>query len=513
MSLDTIPKTIDVLRREAKLLQRAHAAGDTAALERVRQMSPRSGNIGIKRADYLHILARENGYPSWPRLKAAAEAVGLDVAILRHRVGNALFHGAFGLVEQILTTRPDAVDGSFGLNCALYNAVAVERALAADPGLANRESGPRRPILHLAFSRWIMHRPELTADMLHVAELLLANGADVNDGIASSLGSKHKLSALYGAIGHGNNMVLGQWLLDHKADPNDGEALYHATELGHHDGLQMLLKAGADPKGTNALLRAMDFHDLDAVRLLLKHGARADDFNANEVGGEEPWTAPALHQAVRRGSDQAMVALLMDHGATATVIYKGANAYAYARVFGNTIVAKAIEDRGPVPDLSRDETFLAQVADGEVPSGAWIDPGRLPEAYRNMIREILHLPGKLDHVKRLVAVGLEYDRPDAEGVTPVQLAGWEGLPEVLQYFLRLKPDLSHVNGYGGTLLTTILHGAENNPNREGRDYLGCLELVLVEGGALPRRAIGFSGRKDITDFLTHWAAAHPGQVV
>jgi ankyrin repeat protein len=82
------------------------------------------------------------------------------------------------------------------------------------------------------------------------------------------------LSTLYFAIGHADNMPLARWLLEHGADPNDGESLYHSTELGHHEGLRLLLAHGADPKGTNALLRAMDFHDIEAVRMLMEGGGR-----------------------------------------------------------------------------------------------------------------------------------------------------------------------------------------------------------------------------------------------
>jgi hypothetical protein len=76
-----------------------------------------------------------------------------------------------------------------------------------------------------------------------------------------------------------------------------------------------------------------------------------------------------------------------------------------------------------------------------------------------------------------------FDTPDGEGLTPVQIAGWEGLPDIMAYLLSLKPDLGHINGYGGTLLSTILHGSENNPNRSGRDYVTCLRLALEEGVA------------------------------
>ena len=65
-------------------------------------------------------------------------------------------------------------------------------------------------------------RPDLMAEMLLVAEMLVGAGADVNDGYPFEPGGDHLLSALYGAIGHGNNMALGQWLLDRGlVDPDD----------------------------------------------------------------------------------------------------------------------------------------------------------------------------------------------------------------------------------------------------------------------------------------------------
>lgn len=275
----------------------------------------------------------------------------------------------------------------------------------------------------------------------------------------------------------------------------------------------MLLKAGADPKGTNALLRAMDFHDHTAVEMLLSYGARADDFNDADLGGESPWVVPALHQAARRGCDTKMVQLLLQAGADPARVYQGASAYGYACVHGNQPVIEAIEARHAKVSLSHEETLLAKAARGEAPAGSYIDPGKLPLAYVNLIREILHLPRRLDHVKRLVALGLPFDTPDGQGLTPIQLAGWEGLPEVLKYFLSLGCDLSHINGYGGTLLSTILHGAENNPDKAERDYIGCLELVLHHGVALPKQSIPMVEREDLRAFLEDWAEGHPGQVV
>lgn len=505
--------SLDQLRRDARRLKTAYEAGDAAARQRVAEHPPRGDLSALKLADFLHVLAQEHFFESWPRLKAAADLHGLDRAARQQRLKVALAHGQTHVVQRLMEETPDLADGLFGLLCALYQREKVSRMLDADPGLATRKAGPRSPILHLAFSKWLQVRPDLRDDMLAVADLLLRHGADVNDSDPVHPGSDHRLSALYGAIGHAGNMALGRWLLDHGADPNDGESLYHATELGHHEGLRMLLDAGANPRGTNALLRAMDFHDHAAVEMLLAHGARADDFDPTPVGGEDPWTVPALHQAARRGSDARMIALLLDNGADPARAYQGASAYGWARVYGNTALARAIEARGAATALTPEEDLLAAAAEARPTRGRYIDPGKLPKAYCDIVRILLHLPGRLDHLRRLVAVGVEYDRPDDQGLTPVQIAGWEGLPEVMAWLISLKPDLSHVNGYGGTLLATIIHGSENNPDRAGRDYLTCLELALLHGVALPRQAIAAAGREDVADFLSRWAQAHPGQVV
>ena len=506
-------KSLEQLRRDAKALRRAYEAGDRYARVRIENYPPRASGAVLKHADFLHVIARENSFPSWPQLVWAAETLGLDRAARQQRLKLALYHGQAWVVARLLDEMPDLADGDFGLQCALYDRAAVEAALEEDPSLATRDFGPRRPILHLAFSKYIHARPELEADMLAIAGMLVAHGADVNDGYPHEPGSDHLLSALYGAIGHANNMVLGRWLLERGADPNDGESLYHATELGHREGLKMLLAHGADPKGTNALLRAMDFHDVEAVRMLLDAGALADEFNDAEVGGEAPWVIPALHQAARRQSGREMIEVLLDAGADPDREFEGLTPYAYARAFGNADLARILEERGCATDLSPVVEKLARIADGAVLEGAWIDPETLPEACRNMVRMILHLPGALPHVQRLVASGMEYDRPDGEGLTPVQVAGWEGLPEVLAYFLSLSPDLGHTNAYGGTLLSTIIHGSENAPERATRDHVACLELALKKGVALPRRAPEVAGDENVAAFLADWAEAHPGQVV
>ncbi len=506
-------KSLDQLRRDAKALRTAFEAGELHARQRLKNYPPRSDSAELKHADYLHVIARENAFASWPALKLAVETLGMDRAAKLQRLKIAVAHGHFKAVDHLLVDTPDLPKASFGLQMALYRKDDVLAALQDDPSLATTKLGLAWPFAIFARSKMIHHRPELEADMLAIAEALLAAGGDVNAGAPVYDPGDYLLSPLYFAIGHANNMALGRWLLEHGADPNDGESLYHSTELGHHEGLKMLLDHDADPKGTNALLRAMDFHDTTAVQMLIDHGASVDEFDGTHVGGEEPWVVPAIHQAARRMAKPDMVKLILDNGADLNRKFEGCTPYAYARVFGNAELARLLEDRGADTTMTEVETILAAAADNWQPPETWIDTDKIPDAYRNILRMILHLPGKLDHIKRLVAIGVEYDRPDKEGLTPVQVAGWEGLPEVMEYFLSLKPDLGHVNGYGGTLLSTIIHGSENCPQRAERDYITCLDMALKLGVALPRRAIELAAAPEVGEFLLDWAERQPGQVV
>ncbi len=499
-------KQIDQLRRDATALKKAFHVQDAAALARVKAHMPRGPGADLKHADFLHVVARENGFASWPHLKASAGSQGMDRARRQQRLGQALKLGHDHLTRALLDADPTLPDGNLALSILLYDRAGVARMIEADPKRALAPGPLAPPLTILAQSKAIHLYPDREADMLAIAALLLDHGADVNH-------AHDSLPVLYFAIGHAGNMALGEWLLDHGADPNDGESLYHAVELGHHGGLRLLLAHGADPIGTNVLPHAMDFHDVEAVKLLIGAGALAGQFNPDSVGGEAPWTRPVLHQAARRMSSPEMVKLLLDNGADPTLVYEGITPYAAARIFGNTGLARALEARGAATELSSTEALLARVADGEEPAGEFIDPARLSAAARTIINDIAALPGKLAHLNRLAAIGVEYDRPGSSGVPPVQTAGWHGLPEVMKALLRLKPDLAHVNDFGGTLLGTILHGAGNCHQRADRDYIACLQLALEEGVALPRGLWDRVPDPEIAAFLRDWARARPGQVV
>lgn len=499
---------LDQLRRQAKTLRKAFAGGDGAARGRVQAVLPDAGTL--RHADALHVIAREAGHESWPRLKMAADIARMDRDARAERLKIALYFGQAWVVDRLLEGDPDLPRHNLGLQIALYDLPGLRARLERDPEAAVRDIGVRAPILHLAFSQHWRRDPGVEALSVEMAQLLLAHGADVNASYPSAPGSEHRLSALYGALGHAGNLSLAAWLLENGADPNDYESLYHATELGHTKGLEMLLAHGAQTAGTNALARAMDFDDIGMVRILLEGGADPNEGLAPHPSGQPFAMVPGLHQAARRMCAGDIARLLIDHGAKGTGLHNGHTAYALARMRGNHAVSRVLEEAGQAPPLSPEEAQLAAIADGESPGP--IETARLSPEARRILHRIVAFSGTLDHARRLVAAGIDPNDVDEQDMPAIHIAGWHGFPEPLEFLLGHAPDFKVENMYGGNLTDTIIHGAEFAPKVAGQDHMRTLQLALAAGAPVNREDIEGCGVEEMAEWLRDWAEDHPDQV-
>lgn len=497
------------LRRKAKKLKRAFAAGDTEAIARARTVL--GARQDLKYSAALHVIAVEEGFASWPRLKIAYEAGRMDRDARAERLKIALYLGQNWIVEALLDADPSLPDHNLGLACALGDTGRVKEAIAADPTAATHPVGLRSPLLHAVFSRHHRVGEDAAAGILETVAALVTSGADVNDSYPAEPGSEHRLSALYGALGHAGNLPLAEWLLDRGADPNDNESLYHATELPTLDGVRLLMKHGVRTSGTNALPRMLDFDNLEGVRLLLDYGANPNEAVLDHPSGQPIDTIPALHQAARRGRSGAFATLLLEYGADPAAIWEGYTAYALARVYGNHGFAEAMETAGHSETLSAVDGILAACADG-APRGR-LDRESLNQEQSRILSRVVLWEDHLDHAKALVAVGIDPNVTDEMGVTPLQLAAWAGLREQTAWLLTLSPDLDHINDYGGDLIGTIIHGSENRLDSEERDHVECLRLAFQAGAVLRRRDLDGAMDEDVVAFLSDWAEAHPERIV
>ncbi|MCR9060392.1 MAG: ankyrin repeat domain-containing protein [Rhodobacteraceae bacterium] len=491
-------------KNAARRLRKSHAKGDPEAIARV--VKHVSVEKKLRHADFLHVIAREGGHESWPKLKFAIESGAMSRAQRAERLKVALYFGQHWVTEKLLQGDPDLKNDNLGLQIALYDLEAVRTAIEADASAATRVVGIRSPILHLAYSKDIHRRPDKSTDMTAIADLLISHGADVDEGYSPEPEGDYKLSALYGALCHADNFALGRWLLEQGANPNDDESLYHSTELGHTKALELLLRHGAKPDGTNALPRALDFDNAEMVRLLLEAGADPNLTVPDHPSGQPMNTIPSLHQAARRGCSVKIVELLLKFGADPVARWDGHTPYAMAMIYGNRPVAAFLDQKGYAEPLDRNEMVLAACADNG-PAPGPLDVTHLSDEDKGLLTRLAFIPGNLGHMQRLVSAGLDPDVTDSMGLPPLHVAGWNGLREELAYFLSLGPDLTRKNDYGGDALDTVIHGSEFAPKRPEAEHLACARLLLEAGSVLYPNFIAGCGNEDMVQFLEDWRDA------
>jgi hypothetical protein len=190
--------SLERFRRSAKILKAGYESGSPDALTRITMIRPRNDGADLKHADYLHVIARESNFASWPAMKAAIGTLGVDRAQRLQWLKTALHAGQAGIVANLLADTPDLAAGHFGLLCALYDVQSARAMLRDDSTCAVTAAGPYLPLVHLCRSRMFKVWPDTANDAIAIAEMLVANGADVNEGNEHAGG---QLSRLYWAMG------------------------------------------------------------------------------------------------------------------------------------------------------------------------------------------------------------------------------------------------------------------------------------------------------------------------
>jgi ankyrin repeat protein len=489
-------------RKAAKALKKAHAAGEPAALARVREHHPRfrgrrdaaAADAPFRLADAQLVIAREYGLESWPRWKALAGFLCADFDARVRLFLEAAQADDARRSHELLAHAPELAAANLHTACAALDAARVQEMLARDPKAAKRPGGPcdAEPLWTLCFSNLQLASAEAAEARAAIAQELLRCGADPNASARkdSDFGP-FAASALYGTIAR-NQPALCELLLAAGADPNDGESLYHATE--HRDArcLRALLARSARTAGTNALHHALDYADPEPVRLLLAAGA---DANETGAGASTP-----LQHAARRGRGPAALDLLLEHGAEIDARRAdGRTAYAIARRLGARATAEHLLARGASPELPDADVFLAACAGGDEPAARALlarEPGllaRLSDEERGVLAEAARYD-RLEAVRVMLEVGfpLEAEGGDYPG-TALNHAAFGGYPELVELLLARGADPELENHFGGTALgalcwaTRHFDGVDMRDRGEAereRDWLRTAELLLAAGARI-----------------------------
>ena len=108
-SLPAAP-SLEQLRNQAKDLVRAHRAGDAAARSRVATHHPRPAEP-LKLSGAQLVVAREHGFPSWPRLRAYVDRLAAHGPDLQHAYHEDLDYYD-GRAYGLLASADDATEGA-----------------------------------------------------------------------------------------------------------------------------------------------------------------------------------------------------------------------------------------------------------------------------------------------------------------------------------------------------------------------------------------------------------------
>ena len=326
--------------------------------------------------------------------------------------------GTLERAEAIRAAHPEVASANIHTAAILGDDAVVERFLQRDPRNATAKGGPREwdALTHLCFSRYLRLDGARSDGFVRVATALLDAGASPNTGWfeMNHLPKPEWESVLYGAAGIAHHPELTRLLLERGADPNDGETAYHTPEGYDNRALKILVESGritADNLSV-MLIRKHDWHDYEGVKWLLEHGAGSNH--------NSPWGFTAIHHALARDNDLAIVELLLDHGADPMVVANGMSAAARAARRGRGDVLESLVRRGAPFELRGVERLIAACARNDAAAVQSI-AAREPE----LVRELLAEGGKLlaefagngntDGVRHLLDLGVDVAARFREG--------------------------------------------------------------------------------------------------
>ncbi len=481
------------LRRRAKELKRAADAGDPGAADRMQDLPST-----LARAQLA--IAREHGFASWPRLVAEVERRSQSLpqradAFLAAVVGERPQRAA-----RILRESPGLAGVDVFAAAAAGDAAGVAAFIDRTPGLATARDARRdlTPLLYAAGTR--------LGDPAATAAVLLDRGADPNE-------AGEGLTALFAAVRAAHPAVV-ELLLRRGANPDDGDSLYHATELEDLTCLRLLLAHGATEAGSSALAHMLDADDPEGTRLLLEHGAAATGAHLLRHAIWRDCGAEVIGLLLARGADPVTMPAVPEHVDVVGSGWppEGVSTLRLAVRKGRPDVAGLLRAAGAPDDVTPADRLIDACMRADRPGAVAVlarHPGllgSLADAERAAICDAAHY-GRDAGVAVMLDLGFPLDVTGDYGATPLHLAALRGRAGLVRLLLDrgADPDLGDAR-HGGTALAWALHGHPRwgHPERRWREVV---ELLLARGASVD--GLGLPDDGPLADLLAAAGAGDP----
>jgi ankyrin repeat protein len=413
-------------------------------------------------------------------------------AELQHRfIHVATWHGSLDDAQQLLAAHPDLATASIFTAAVTGNVEAVGHFVSTDPTSVHAVSEPHggAALVYLCLSKFLRLQKDREQDFVRAATILLEAGADPNAGFWTTGNHPEFETALYGAAGVAHNAALTRLLLEHGADPNDGEVAYHSPETDDNDALKLLVETGKLTADSLVLMliRKHDWHDHEGVQYLLQQGA---DPNRQWGRGVYP-----LHHALKRSNGSVIIKLLMDHGADPYVMSDGLNTISRAAREGRGDVLTLFSERGISIELAGVERLIAACALGNVS-----EVQKIIEQSPSLLQELMPVSGdllarfslsnNLKGVQLLLSIGVDVNTPYESGdgyfgIPPgslsIHVAAWLNHPAMVQLLIENGSQVDVPDKNGNTPLALVIRACVDSYWAYRRTPVGA--RALLEAGA------------------------------
>lgn len=505
---------LDQLRRQAKELRDAARAGEPAALERIRRSAriPPRATVSLSAAQL--VLAREYGFPSWPRLKAEVETLARTLTERVDAFLSACIEDRRGQAARLLQTDPRIATFDIRTAATLGEAGYVRTVIERDPAAALRQDRRRGwpPLLYVCHSRWHRIDPGRADGMLEVARLLLDAGAspDTHNRLPSRHGYR---SALFGAAGIADNPAIARLLLERGANPNDDESLYHAAYQEDPDCLRLLVEHGATVEGTNAFAAALRPGNVEGIRILLETGGDPGRRGAAEEGlegqlGDRSWNP--LAAAVDDAAGVDVVTLLLEAGADPNLPCRdGRSQVRTATRLGACDVGELLLRYGARDDATDPDRFLGACMRADRAEAERLrarDPGLLERAVAEdpavLVRAVTYADAPA--LRLMLDLGVPVDVSADDGGTALHEAAYLGRAELVRLLLDRGADVESRDGrWDAAPLGWATVGSGERPQRSPHaDWVATVNVLLdagasTDGAWIDRKPPG----EDVADLL------------
>jgi ankyrin repeat protein len=490
---------LEQYRKQAKELLKAYRARDPQARARLDGLPPRTPGAPALH-DAQRIIAREQGFPSWAKLKRHVESLPREAASPEE-----LFDEVCRAARAGDTPR-------------------VDELLRRHPPLAARIN---EPLFHF-------DSPAIVAakDNLALVDVLLAHGADINARSAWWAGG-------FGVLDY-TEPEVAKALIERGAVVD----VHAAAWLGMLDRLRELVRR--DPELVHAPggdgQRPLHFASTpEVVDFLLAHGAEIDARDVDHASTAAQYAVPPAPPRERRPlfhQDGRKCRYLIERGATVDIFM--------AAALGDSALARACLDRDPgcvTARVGREGYAPVPPAPGEpiylYNLGIHVSPHDVAAAFGH--REVYELlversparerllaacwQGDEAAVRRLLAeqpdlartlppqdmrliadaawdhntkaVRLMLDAgfdPHARGShasTPLDRAAFHGFVDIIRLLLERDPapPLDWKNEFGSTPLSCCIYGSVHSWRGDG-DHAASVEALIAAGSPVPEKASG-----------------------